>query len=481
MGSGVRLTSSDEQGRGPADQANRAPGARPRVYLHIGEPKTGSTFVQHVIWGNRARLADQGVLLPGYTRRDHNRASRDLRGAVRPAADPADPWDREWDVLAGQALRAPDAALISDELLVACKPRQAERAVQSLLSAELHIVIMVRDFAALLPAEWQESIKTRHTVPWEKWLGDVTDSEVAADRRSRAWFWNVHDTLAILSMWAKQLPPDRVHVITMPQHGSADVLWGRFASVIGIDPGGFDLSEARANSSLGLPETEFLRRMNEALPEEIPDWYYTRYLKQILAHGVLAEQPHKERLSLPPGREAWAADQAKARMAALRDAGYHVVGDLDELIPELASGPYVAPDQQSAEQMLEIAVEAAAVLAGARYRELYAAQRRRRRLPNPRRLINRKMISLMKWNLLNGTRTKRILRNASHRPAVRRLRVSIWWTLMRPTSHRKTTAASELGTKSTAWMAGGRPGLAGIPKPRNGEPAEQAVPTADTD
>ena len=28
-----------------------------RVFLHIGEPKTGTTFLQQVLWGNRAELA----------------------------------------------------------------------------------------------------------------------------------------------------------------------------------------------------------------------------------------------------------------------------------------------------------------------------------------------------------------------------------------------------------------------------------------
>ena len=37
-----------------------------RVFLHIGEPKTGTTFLQQVMWSNRAELAAQGVVLPGH-------------------------------------------------------------------------------------------------------------------------------------------------------------------------------------------------------------------------------------------------------------------------------------------------------------------------------------------------------------------------------------------------------------------------------
>lgn len=465
---GVRLTSRVTRGRVPADQQNQVPGSRvPRVYVHIGEPKTGTTFLQHVLWGNRGRLADQGVLLPGYTRRDHSRASRDLRETPRMTSDPADPWVGEWDVLTRQALRTRHAAVISDELLVACTPQQADRAVRSLSSAELHIILTVRDFAGLLPAEWQESVKTRRTAAWEQWLSDVIDVAPADDRRSQSWFWTAHDTLATLSMWSGQVPPDRVHVITMPRHVSSDVLWERFASVLEIDPDGVDLTRARANSSLGLPETEFLRRMNEALGAEIPDWYYTRYIKQILAHDVLTEQPRGARLALPPGREAWARQQSEVLVAALRESKYHFVGDPAELLPEPAAGQYVAPDQQTADQLVNVAVHAAAVLADARYREMYPAGHRRRRLASPRQLA-----SQLKWTLLNGPRTKRALRNASHHQAVRRLRVAIWWVLMRPTRHRQVVGEHDAGARA-AWLAGGRPGLTGVKRPPpGGESAE---------
>src|SRR5215469_10700835 len=40
-------------GSGPG----RASQARPKIFLHIGEPKTGTTFLQQVMWRNRAELA----------------------------------------------------------------------------------------------------------------------------------------------------------------------------------------------------------------------------------------------------------------------------------------------------------------------------------------------------------------------------------------------------------------------------------------
>jgi hypothetical protein len=425
----------------------------PRIYLHVGEPKTGTTFLQDALWENRSWLAARGVLLPGYGHQDHSRASRDLREAPRAASDPADPWTGEWDVLTRQALRARQSAVVSDELLAVSTPRQADRAVRSLFPAEVHIILTVRDFVTLLPAEWQEKIKCRGTAGWEQWLDRVIGTASAEDRRRQAWFWNAHDTLAILEAWSQHIPPDHVHVITVPRHGPADLLWTRFVSVLGIDPGGADLTRARTNSSLGLLEAEFLRRMNEALPGHVPDWFYTRNIKRVLAHDVLSTRPRDLRVAVPPDQEAWARSQAENLVTGLRDAKYHLVGDLGELLPRPAPGRHAAggpgglhgqpPTAPSAEQLLDTAVHAAAAFAGRQYEQMHPAPAPRRRLGHPRQLATR-----FQWKVLNGPRMRRLLRRASHRAAVRRLRVIIWCLLTRPNA---VTPGPAPGRPETSW------------------------------
>ena len=410
--------------------SSRVPGAvRSSIYLHIGEPKTGTTFLQQAMWSDRGRLALHGVMLPGYSHRDHSRASRDLRGARRLEGDPADSWAGEWDVLTRQALRASGAAVISDEVLAACNPPQADRAIRSLLPAEVQVVITVRDIASLLPAEWQETVKCRGTIPWEQWLADVVGSTSAADRRRRSWFWTVHDTLAILQMWSQHIPPDHVHVITVPRQGPPEALWARFASVLGIDPGSIDVPPTRVNHSLGMAEAEFLRRMNEALPDGMPEWFYNRNIKHILAHNVLSARPPQSRPALPPAERAWAAEQSEILVSALRDSKYHIVGDLSDLLSPPASGRRIAPARLPADQLLDAAVHAAAALADHQFLE----RRPARRQPEPRG--PRQKVSKLKWTMLNGPRTRRVLRNASHIAAVRRLRVLIWCVLMHPARH----------------------------------------------
>jgi len=400
-----------------------------RVFLHIGEPKTGTTFLQQVMWGNRAALKAQGLVLPGHHPQDHFRASQDLRGIEKLASDPAGSWTGEWDILATQARQAPGTAVISHELFSAADEQQAERAVTSLSPAEVHLVLTVRDMASLLPAEWQETVKHRSARGWEDWLGDVIDSESVSPDRRQWWFWRVHDTQAILALWSRFLPAGRIHVITMPPPGAGPgVLWDRFAGLVGLDPAAADLSCARPNASLGTPETEFLRRLNQALPAEVPDWFYMWTVKEGVAHRALASRPRQGRLVLPAGREAWAKEQGEALIGGLSASGYDIIGDLGDLRPRPAGGaPAASPGAVPDAAVLDAAVEAAAALVANQYQKEHGRPKQAGPRAGQRGLAGR-----VESAVAASPRLKRTVRDLSSRhPAVRRLRILAWQAMER--------------------------------------------------
>src|SRR5262249_56484147 len=101
------------------------------------------------------------------------------------------------------------------------------------------------------------------------------------------------------------------------------------AGMLGVDPGSADLSRARPNASLGMAETEFLRRLNEALPgrDEIPDWFYMWNVKETVAHRALAGRAGGARLVLPADRDARAQEQSETLIAGPRGSGYDIAGD----------------------------------------------------------------------------------------------------------------------------------------------------------
>jgi hypothetical protein len=236
----------------------------------------------------------------------------------------------------------------------------------------------------------------------------------------------VHDTLAIGRLWSEFVPPERIHVITMAPRGSGtSLLWQRFASLLGIDPGSVDISRARPNASLGLAEIEFLRRLNQELPAEVPDWFYMWNVKEAVAHKALADRPAGDRLVLPTDREAWAKGQAEILIAGLQNSGYDLIGDLNELRPRQHADPGASPADQPAEQILDAAVQAAAALVVNQYRREYPAK--------PRNGGGRGgMAGRIESAVASSPRLKRTVREISSRSAAaRRLRILVWRVLER--------------------------------------------------
>lgn len=65
-----------------------------RVYLHIGAPKSGTTYLQSVLWHNRAELARGGLLFPGQNLVDYNMAAAAVRKPRQGRGRPATTWRR---------------------------------------------------------------------------------------------------------------------------------------------------------------------------------------------------------------------------------------------------------------------------------------------------------------------------------------------------------------------------------------------------
>lgn len=324
-------------------------GSPPIVYLHVGAPKSGTTFVQGLLWHNAPVLAEHGVLMPGGSFAAHVRATRDLRGLRPEPDDPAPDWEGGWDELVEQ-VKASDArvAVISNEVISAATAEQAERAVASLAPAEVHVVYSARDLAGLLPSEWQEYVKHRFHYDFEHWLREVVDGP--RDDAAAAWFWRVHDIPEVLARWSAHVPPERVHVLTMPRPGAPrELLWERFAGLIGVDPAVADLSEARANASLSWTETELLRRVNGAVDPDAPMWLYHRLVTDVLALKMLPGMGAPGRVPLPADRREWAGKRAHEMVEAIRSAGYDVVGDLGELLPDASAGAAPVPPPSDAD------------------------------------------------------------------------------------------------------------------------------------
>jgi hypothetical protein len=326
--------------------------ARQRVFLHIGAPKTGTTFLQDVLVRNKAALRANGLLYPGRNG-THVMAALDLRNLEFKGHRYAEAT-RAWPRMVNDIKSWGRDAIIDQELFAGATEKQVARALRALDFADVHIVLTVRDMARQLPAAWQEWIRNRETESFAEWLHAIHPPDDAKSD-ARWLFWRLHDIPEILRRWTGNVQPDHVHVVIVPPAGSdPGILWQRFAGVLDVDPDAYDTRSEKQRASLSAAEVEALRALNIALRDEDVSWLaYDRIVKRYLAFQLGARRG--DPIALPKEDYDWAVDWSRKAAGFIAAGGYHVVGDLDDLIPT-APRPGVDPDGVSAEARADAAV-----------------------------------------------------------------------------------------------------------------------------
>ncbi len=310
---------------------------------------------------------------------DHYYAALDIRGlAFGGYDDPqvAGSWKRFVDEV---MTCGGEKAVVSHELLAAASTEQIASVLGAFEPAEVHVIYGARDLARQLPAVWQESVKNRRTRPYKSFLRAVLGKR--GEARPNAGFWTAQDPLRSLARWAAYLPPERIHVVTLPPGGApVDLLWQRFCRAMGVDPTGFDLDVARTNTSLTQADAEVLRQLNRRLSSDLQWPDYERLVKQ--RFNQLADRGvDGDRLRVPRRFRERLLHRTEEVRSGLVAASYDIVGDLDDLLPvDDAFGPV---RQLSSDQVADTAVDLLAVVLQT---STSAAQERR---ANAKRLLVR--------------------------------------------------------------------------------------------
>lgn len=321
-----------------------------RVFLHIGVPKSGTTFLQTAMWHNRARLRAQGFLYPGSRRMDHYHASRVVRGTpVKRLGRQASVWGDllaeldDWD----------GTGLISHEFFCMATAQQAQRAVQDLGPAEVHVVVTARDYARQFPAVWQESLKMNSSKSLDEFMAGVL-----AHEHHGAWSWTSQDLPDTLRRWSQAVPPDRIHVVTVPPAGAPrTLLWERWCTVLGIDAGDFDMDLPFANESLGAPQAALMHRLKPHLTGPLtkgPERH--RWVRAYLGHQILVPQAG-DRFGLRPEHAERLVDLSREAARQISEGGYQVTGDVADLVPTGLPTTRTPDDVDDAE-VIEVAAQA---------------------------------------------------------------------------------------------------------------------------
>jgi len=317
--------------------------SRPRVFLHVGAPKSGTTFLQRALWRNRDALAGAGYRLPGTAAREMFLAAIEVRethetwGFKR--AELAGTWQR----LARGARRSAGTTIMGHELLAAATDEQIAEALGELDGADVHVVFTARDLGRQVVSEWQERIKNGSVSTFDEFERRV--AKRIRDRDFGSLFWRYQDLPGVLQRWAGHLPPGNVHIVVAPPPGADPAeLWRRFGDAVGFDAEALDPTSppGAANQTLGVVSIAILRQVNEALDGRIVQPTYAKVVKRYLGQDLLTRHA-SPRPACPPDLQAALHELSEEWIREIGRRGYAVHGDLAELLPAPAASS-VPPD-----------------------------------------------------------------------------------------------------------------------------------------
>jgi hypothetical protein len=296
-----------------------------RLFLHVGAMKSGTTYLQGLFGSNRERLEDSGVR---WVRASHEQVVR-LREADQQVTS-AKAMARRLR----QAAKGWDHDLLSSMELMGPRGRRFQRRLVAAAGAdEVHIIVTGRDLSRVIPSRWQTTTHNGHTWTWAEYLQSVCSDDPDATAPGRS-FWMHQDLAQIFRSWSAVAEPHRMHLATVPATSTdRQLLWHRFAEILGIDPTGYrDPKPSRANPSLSVAAAEVLRRVNP-LVEDLSSALYRRGVTK-LTYRMFGERPADEPpLQVPVVYRDWVEMRARRMNDEISELGVNIVGDLDDLLP----------------------------------------------------------------------------------------------------------------------------------------------------
>jgi hypothetical protein len=176
----------------------------PSVSLHIGVPKTATSYIQSWLHQNRFLLREHGVFVPDKPIHAHRLAVEVLSGA---------PWDNRPDVieirrtpieeaqegfLKAVAARKSKTTVISSEYFYYCDPAAVAPAMRALFGPDLDVVVYIRSQCELILSGYNQDVKR---------LGKTSS-------RPKPAYHKLYDWRLLLDDWSKHFGKSHIKAIS---------------------------------------------------------------------------------------------------------------------------------------------------------------------------------------------------------------------------------------------------------------------------
>jgi len=377
----------------------------PQYLLHIGQQKSGTTYLQTVLHGcGPSRLHSIGLCYPlapvadapennqqyamfGLLGEEFNWVSSEWQDIQRPA----------WTAVAEEATAWDGPVLLSAEALSIIRTEGIHKLRAALGDPDdVTVVITTRDLGSTIASSWQQHVRNGRTSTFEHYLDKLehdwgrfdVDLESALDMG----FWRSYAVGRLARRWADVFGPDNVRIVTSPGK-PIDLLWARFCEALGV-PGLVDLPEADSSGapvhvSLTASEITVLREVNHQLATQFSLTSSAKaQLRTLLIEHLRARPDRGPRIAIPEQYREKVAAWSDADLAELNETGIKIYGSTDDIRYDPKSG-----------RTNELSVDATAQAAGVAVAAMMRRTARPRPVPPPKPFPEVMRGFLGKWKL----------------------------------------------------------------------------------
>jgi hypothetical protein len=328
----------------------------PKLFLHVGFHKTGTTSLQDALNRNRAELLTQGLIYPK-TRRF--RAQHEFAWSAGKRG-----WG--WKQFGGsQAGPGParrmfrlirsskQDVIISSEFLSELTPAKIQKLISSIGDKDLRVIFTVRPVAKILPSAYQQEVKNGSKLTFDRWLERVLEPE--KENRNKTRFWTRHSHHIEIDKWAEVVGKDRITVIVADE-SKPEFLTESFFKLVQADTSNFRESKKEVvNRSMDLAEIELLRRINAKFDRNMGWDEYVVGIRSTLVKTWTQSLPSENSPGKLVNPEAFreAIDQRVAQVTeGIRSLGVEIFGDVDSLA-EARYGSNTIPSSIDIENLVD--------------------------------------------------------------------------------------------------------------------------------
>lgn len=296
--------------------------------LHVGQMKSGTTYVQEILSKNRDKLREQNIVYPG--------EGVNQQPAVYGICGSSVPWvkDKKPHLAKAEKLRNEifDAkskgydVLLSAEALSSCDKKGIEEFLDSIGGAD-KAIFSVRSLHNALPSAWQQTLKTGSFTSIVEFFQQMEETWPARSGR-----WRTYAYGECVQRWSEFLPTE-AYVLSNKVNNKNEP-WDLFCKASGIESmNDYVYPEKEENTSFSKESSDIIRSLSRIAHEkgldqfQVAVWYFDNFITGSKFVGRKIKPPIQFRRKV----DAWAQKETEV-LGKFSKIIYGDVGALVELL-----------------------------------------------------------------------------------------------------------------------------------------------------